>query len=124
MAYLLMSVETDDPVRLPQILPAYREQFLSNIRAAGGVLRPVQRDTSTNSATKSPTDLVSLLVPASAVPVVAHVIKAWLRERGRTIVFHTTRDGETTTMRLSGAVSDATVREVLKQAMVQDHAEE
>ncbi|MEU4541503.1 hypothetical protein AB0G15_42405 [Streptosporangium sp. NPDC023825] len=119
-----MNVDTADPVRLPQILPVHREWLLSNIRAAGGILSPVQRDTSAESATKSPMDLLSLLVPASAVPIVAQVIKAWLKERGRIIVFQTTHNGKTTTLRLSGAVSDDTVREVLKQAVPQDDVEE
>jgi hypothetical protein len=115
---ITIQVDTADQKILPQVLPSHREWLLNNIRGAGGRLEPVPSDA--ESATKGPADLFSLLIPAASVPTIVQIIKIWLKERGRAIVVQVIQDDDTTTYRLSGAVSDVTVREVLSHAVVKD----
>ena len=113
------SLGTTDQEVLPQVLPADHEWLLSNIRRVGGRLDPVPSDA--ESSTKGSADLFSLFLPdRAAISSVVQVIKLWLKERGRAITFQVTKDGETSTYQLASAVSDATVREVLSHAVIQD----
>lgn len=106
--------DSDD---LPPILPSDREWLLTNIRRAGGRLESVA--VSGEIATKGIPDLYSLYLPAAAVPAVAQIIRIWLKERKRSIIFQVSQDDAGTTYKLTGSVSDATVREVLTKAI--DH---
>jgi hypothetical protein len=119
---ITIQVDTADQKILPQVLPPHREWLLSNIRGAGGRLEPVPSDA--DSATKGSADLFSLFIPAASVPAIVQIIKLWLKERGRAITVQVIEDGDTTTYRLVGAVSDVTVREILSHAMVQDRTQD
>jgi len=93
--------------------------LLDGIRAAGGVLEPALPEQS-GEPTKGIPDLFYLSLPPTAITGAVQIIKMWLRERGRVIVFEVSKGGETTTWRFTGRFSDTTLREVLNHAVGPD----
>lgn len=100
--------------------PKHRALLFDGIRGEGGLLQPALPDES-GERTKGIPDFFYLSLPPTAIAGVFHVIKIWLRERGRVIVFEVSKGGETTTWRFTGPVSDATLREVLNHAIGPDN---
>jgi hypothetical protein len=114
--------ETIEPGR--QTWQLQLTQLFEDIRRSGGSLLPAPPSSSSASKgevsrTKGGSDLLYLVVPATAMQGVFQILRLWLRERGRLVVFEATDGNETRTWRITGAVSDETLREVLAHAVDQ-----
>jgi hypothetical protein len=99
-------------------------QLFKDIKLSGGKLVPAPPSPSDASEgavsrTKGGPDLLYLVMAATAVQGVIQILRLWLRERSRAVVFEWTDGDETRTWRITGAVSDETLREILAHAVDQ-----
>jgi len=100
-----------------QILPQEASRLFREISGAGGMIARVPKPQP--EVTKAVPDVFYLTLPTVvALREVASVIKSWLRDRPRAVQIVEVRDGKVLhEYRVTGAVSDDTLHEILSHAV-------